>query len=644
MQEPQEPQPLPEGTSASSRGPAALDNFQGYCFRNTILVMLINEPAFINWLMRHQVGMCLKDKECLICAFKILAQEYHRPSGKSAAVHYALDVFWDLCEKSFWGFRTKRKVPLGSTESWTGNSHMGFLFHLLDALLETVQHLPVEVQQYQRLFYTEAIKVRACLDCGSMDERGTDSWFRRCFDIDKRAVIAGKMEDALYLASSYAVTTASCPHSCGKLLDKMQIINHAEVVFISMPATPLNDSEAKTHPFIPMQPELNMQINGPRYFLQAAAISPPKSHIFACVRARNNKLYKIDNGDTFPIESWKHYESAQKVVNPERRFFPKLLLYTRRGPSSESLSIAPPLKPAATEETTPEKSPTSRDHVPEKTDGRSTRTTTGSANVDAATLAREGSSNLPAATGPPNSPGLTAEFNNISSADKDASGPRAKTIKAAFPKFTMEEASQLLAAHDGKLQDAVDALKASPSHQSMLLDDVPEEYQTRVLTAYMRFPGIPISEILRVVRKHHPDPENAYKELADIPEINLGFTEHIGDSRFATRICIMPDTSQLIHGVPSTQSAPARQMIRGHAKFRTGNAIYTGLFEGELKFEEIRDKRYPWEDWQPLPLEPRPLLWNDYYARFKEYRFDETVSEAEKEAQKAREEQAVIER
>ena len=176
-QERPEPQPLPEGTSSSSGGPAALDNFQGYCFRNTILVMLLNEPAFVNWLMRHQVGMCLNDKECLICAFKNLAQEYHRLSAKSAAVHYALDVFWDRCEKSFWGFRTKRKVPLGSTESWTGNSHMGFQFHLLDALLENVQHLPVEVQHYQRLFHTEAIKVRACLDCGAFDERGTDSWF-----------------------------------------------------------------------------------------------------------------------------------------------------------------------------------------------------------------------------------------------------------------------------------------------------------------------------------------------------------------------------------------------------------------------------------------------------------------------------------
>lgn len=644
MQEPQHPQ-LPEETPLSSEVPTALDNFQGYCFRNTILVMLINEPAFVNWLMRHQMGICLKDKECLICAFKTLALQYHRPSAKSTVVHGSLDVFWDLCEKSFWGFQSKRKVPLGSTASWSGNSHMGFLFHLLDALLENVQHPPFEVQHYQRLFYTEAIKVRACLECGAIDERGTDSWFRRCFEVDKPAVAARKMEDVLYLASSYAVTATSCLHCSGKLLDHMKIINPAELIFLSMPATPLNESEAKIHPLIPMQPELNMQINGPRYFLQAAAISPPRPHIFACVRARNDKLYKIDKGGTWSIKSWQHYERAQQLVTPERRVFPKLLLYTRRGPNNGTLSITPPLKPTTVRKTGPGKSPPKRSPAPQKKDGRSTRTTTGSASVDAATPVREASSNDPAGTNPQASPGLTAEFNNISFVDKDASVHQAKVIKAAFPKLTSEEASQLLAAYNGHLQEAVDALKTHPSQQSMLLDDVPEEHQIEVLTAYLRFPGIPIGEILRVVRRHHPNPEKAYQELTDKPEINLGFTEHIGDSRFATRICITPDTSHMTDSAPPKQQFPARQMIRGHAKLQTGKAIYAGSFEGELELEEVRGTRsYAWEEWQPLPLDPRPLLWNDYYARFKEYRFGETLSEAEKEAQKAREEQATIER
>ena len=645
MQEPQQPQPLPVGGLKSSEGPPAFNNFQGYCFRNTILVILINEPAFVNWLMRHQVGMCLKDEECLMCAFKNLAQQYHRPSARTAAVHGSLDVFWDTCENSFWGFRSRRKVPLGSTESWSGNSHLGFLFHLLDALLENVQHLPVEVQHYQRLFYTEAMKVRTCRDCGAIDEEGTDAWFRRCFDIKMRTLDARKMEDVLSLASYYTVSGLSCLQCSGELLDHMKIINPADLIFLTLPATPLNEEEARIHPFMPMQPELKMQTDGPRYFLQAAAISPPMPHIFACVRARNGKLYKIDNGGTFWIKSWQYYERAQRLFPLQSRVFPKLLLCTWRGPSNRTLSMTPALTPATVQKTGPVESPPKSSLTPEKKDGRSTRTSPGSASVDAPTPSRKGASKDGAATNPQVSPELTADFNNISVDDKDASVHQAKVIKAAFPKLTSEEASQLLAAYNGNLPEAVDALKTHPSQQAMQLDDVPEEHQMEVVTAYLRFLGIPISEIFRTVRKHHDKPEKAYQELTDEPEINLGFMEHIGDSRFATRICITPHTDYMTDSAPPKRECPARQMIRGHAKLRSGKAIYAGSFEGELILEEVRGtRRSPKEAWQPLPLEPRPSLWNDYYARFKEYRFGETLSEAEKEAQKAREEEAIIER
>ena len=519
MRKPHKPQPLPEGMHSSAEAPAALDNFQGYCYRNTILLMLLNEPAFVNWLMRHRVGMCLKVRECLLCAFRNLIQEYHQPFAKSPAVHYALEVFWDLCERSFWGIRAKRKVVLGSTESWKGNTHLGFLFHLLDELLRQTQHLPHEVQLYHRLFYTEAIKVRACLDCGAFDERGTEGWVQRRIDIGRADITSTSTGDILQRTTTKPIYEMPCLHCSGRLLEQLKIISPAELILLILPPTPLNESEAKTHPFIPMTPELTLDVvgrsDGPRYYLQAAAISPPRRHVFACVRARSNKLYKIDNGATSPFKSWQHYERAQKLGILENRVYPKVLLYTRRGPSDGSLSIAAPLKPVNGEQSSPDKAsmrrklapgPKGRQSTPDTLDfgtvkdanrvtanpSNDTPTTGSDENASRSwgrqvphhsphpsqkeatngkRLSRNGAGiqkNQQAVT--QNSPGLAAGFANISFNDSDTSVNHANTISAAFPALTLDEASQLLAANNGSLQQAVDALKTYPSQQSMLLE------------------------------------------------------------------------------------------------------------------------------------------------------------------------------
>lgn len=117
----------------------------------------------------------------------------------------------------------------------------------------------------------------------------------------------------------------------------------------------------------------------------------------------------------------------------------------------------------------------------------------------------------------------------------------------------------LLIKYNGGIQAAVDALSTGPKN-TVTFDDIPPRVQEAVTKLNVRFPHVPLSQILDAVHKHPQNLSKASEELTTDEEVNLAFTEAIGAARFATRIYLSPLSSQ-------STPAEVKHSLRGHARF-----------------------------------------------------------------------------
>jgi len=121
-----------------------LQNEQSVCYRNASLQLLLNNPTFMTWLGKHQ--FC-NTPDCLICSFKDLGARYHNSAPQddkmvALTLNHRLTLFWDLCQKVFWGSRAQRKRKIGPEHGRAGGSETSFLFWLLTVMREQIQHIP----------------------------------------------------------------------------------------------------------------------------------------------------------------------------------------------------------------------------------------------------------------------------------------------------------------------------------------------------------------------------------------------------------------------------------------------------------------------------------------------------------------------
>ncbi|OJJ44186.1 hypothetical protein ASPZODRAFT_18953 [Penicilliopsis zonata CBS 506.65] len=137
------------------------------CYRNSVLVMLLHTPVFVNWLNSHNGGGC-DPKKCLVCLFKKLASVYWSSGCDQGTRTRWMNKLWT---PFYARWCAKGTIPRRGQQDATE-----FLVDLLNYLEETD---PVLAQSLSQIFQVRTNRYKFCDKCkGPLVSMGPpDSWY-----------------------------------------------------------------------------------------------------------------------------------------------------------------------------------------------------------------------------------------------------------------------------------------------------------------------------------------------------------------------------------------------------------------------------------------------------------------------------------
>jgi hypothetical protein len=457
-------------------------------------------------------------------------------------------------------------------------------------------------------------------------------------------------------------TRRRCVHCQDWLMRHKRIVNGPEILLIPL----FSNLEREDRRTAPLTTELSLEsISAPGwtqdYSLRGCTVDLGVPHVFAVVRGQDDFIYSVDQRYIEKFETFGGVDRRQYEQDADDRWYPTCLVYSRKSRQVRSAgheafkmrkrrlsSVAPDdhplewsLSPAHFPSTAGVQRSTANaiassveqhetevkdmaldGDVPDNRGGnllRKRRGTGPSADCsDAKRTRTQGRSAQVGTLTILESPTRNA-FAQLTIGDFPKDRSPVQTLRDAFSTLTSEEASKILSAYNNKIQAAVDALSSGP-RDTLTLDDIPLVFQEAATKLYTRFPHLPLTLILDAVRKHPHNLGKAFTELSDDEELSFGFTETIGTTKFASRLCLT--------SVPPSSEKGPKQSLRGHARFRIGNKMYSGTFRGTLHLEETYSTPAPEDDrWRPLTVPSQPRCWEYYYDRFKEHHLMENDKE-----------------